>query len=127
MARWIRRVVCGFYPFPSSFSGPVDPLLRALSGRLEFTVRRHKFDKDSRSQHLQMRLVRCPYTRDIQGQDSPRLLWVPPPPLKPPDLFDTMYLLISFRKSTPPHTCQLNVFMSNSKQEVDDFMGILTL
>ena len=27
--------------------GPVDPPFRALSGRLEFTVRRHKFNKDS--------------------------------------------------------------------------------
>ena len=31
----------------SSLSGPVDPSFRALSGRLEFTVRRHKFNKDS--------------------------------------------------------------------------------
>ena len=27
--------------------GPVDPSFRALSGRLKFTVRRHKFNKDS--------------------------------------------------------------------------------
>ena len=27
-------------------SGPVDPSFRALSGRLEFTVRRHRFKKD---------------------------------------------------------------------------------
>jgi len=27
--------------------GPVDPSFRALSGRLEFAVRRHKFNKDS--------------------------------------------------------------------------------
>ena len=27
--------------------GPVDPSFRALSGRLKFMVRRHKFDKDS--------------------------------------------------------------------------------
>ena len=26
--------------------GPVDPSFRALSGRLKFTVRRHKFNKD---------------------------------------------------------------------------------
>jgi len=32
---------------PSSLVGPVDPSFRALSGRLEFTVRRHKFNKDS--------------------------------------------------------------------------------
>ena len=33
---------------PSLF-GPVDPSFRALSGRLKFTVRSHKFDKDSLS------------------------------------------------------------------------------
>ena len=27
--------------------GPVDPSFRALSGRLKFTVRRHKFNTDS--------------------------------------------------------------------------------
>ena len=27
--------------------GPVNPSFRALSGRLKFTVRRHKFNKDS--------------------------------------------------------------------------------
>ena len=31
----------------SSLLGPVDPLFQALAGRLQFTVRRHKFDKDS--------------------------------------------------------------------------------
>ena len=31
----------------SSLSGPVVPSLRALSGRLNFTVRRHKFNTDS--------------------------------------------------------------------------------
>ena len=30
----------------SSLLGPVDPLLRALFGRLKFTVRRHKFSED---------------------------------------------------------------------------------
>jgi len=29
--------------------GPVDPSLRALSGRLQFTVRRHKLNQDSLS------------------------------------------------------------------------------
>ena len=33
----------------SSLLGPVDPSFRALSGRLKFTVRRHKFDKHSLS------------------------------------------------------------------------------
>ena len=31
----------------SSLLGPVDPSFRALSGRLKFTVRRHKFNQDS--------------------------------------------------------------------------------
>ena len=31
----------------SSLLGAVDPSFRALSGRLKFTVRRHKFNKDS--------------------------------------------------------------------------------
>ena len=31
----------------SRLLGPVDPSLRALSGRLKFTVRRHKFNNDS--------------------------------------------------------------------------------
>ena len=30
----------------SSLSGPVDASFRALSGRLQFTVRHHKFNKD---------------------------------------------------------------------------------
>ena len=30
-----------------SLLGPVDPLFRALSGRLKFTVRRHKLNNDS--------------------------------------------------------------------------------
>ena len=34
-------------PVRRSLLGPADPSFRALSGRLEFTVRRHKFDKDS--------------------------------------------------------------------------------
>ena len=33
----------------SSRVGPVDPSFRALSGRLKFTVRRNKFNKDSLS------------------------------------------------------------------------------
>ena len=32
-----------------SLLGPVDPSFRALSGCLKFTVRRHKFNKDSLS------------------------------------------------------------------------------
>ena len=33
--------------YRQSPSGPVNPSFRALSGRLEFTVRRHKFNQDS--------------------------------------------------------------------------------
>ena len=31
---------------PPSLLGPVVPSFRALSGRLKFTIRRHKFNKD---------------------------------------------------------------------------------
>ena len=37
------QVVHGVSP---SLLGPVDPSFRALSGRLEFTVRRHKFNEE---------------------------------------------------------------------------------
>ena len=37
-----------------------------------------------------------------------------------------IYLLISFRKSIPAQNRQLNVLISKSKQEVDDFVGELT-
>ena len=33
-----------------------------------------------------------------------------------PNLSDTMYLIISCKKSTPPQNRQLNMFISNSKQ-----------
>ena len=36
----------------SSLLGPVDLSFRALSGRLKFTVRRHKFNEDSPSSNL---------------------------------------------------------------------------
>ena len=35
-----------------SLLGPVDPSFRALSGRLKFTVRGHKLNKDSLSQEV---------------------------------------------------------------------------
>jgi len=40
---------CWIHPHRSSLSETVDPSFRALSGRLKFTVRRHKFNKDSLS------------------------------------------------------------------------------
>ena len=40
----VRKVV---HRVSSSLLGPVDPSFRALSGRLKFIVRRHKFNKDS--------------------------------------------------------------------------------
>ena len=43
-----------------------------------------------------------------------------------PNLSDTMYLSMSFRKSTPPENRQLNVSISNSKQLVDDCVGKVT-
>jgi len=44
-----------------------------------------------------------------------------------PFLFNTMHLLISFRKPAPPQIRPLNTSIRNSQQEVDDFMGELTL
>ena len=44
----------------------------------------------------------------------------------PQGLLDTLYLLISSRKSTPPQSRQLNILISNSKEQVDDFAGELT-
>ena len=53
-------------------------------------------------------------------------------PLEPPfvaraciRLWETMYLLISFRMSTPPQNCQLNILISNSNQQDNDFVGEL--
>jgi hypothetical protein len=37
-----------------------------------------------------------------------------------------MYILISFRKSTPQQNRQLNILIGNSKQQVDDLVGELT-
>ena len=37
-----------------------------------------------------------------------------------------MYLSISFRKSIPPQSRQLNVSMINAKRQVHDFVGELT-
>jgi hypothetical protein len=41
-------------------------------------------------------------------------------------LSDTMYVLISFRKSIPQQNRQLQILISSSKQKVDDFVGELT-
>jgi hypothetical protein len=46
--------------------------------------------------------------------------------LRPTHLFDTMYLLISFRKSTPPQNRQLIVYYYNIKNQVDGFARDLT-
>ena len=43
-----------------------------------------------------------------------------------PLLSHRMYLLISFRKSTPPQNRQLDILISKSEQSVDDFRGGLT-
>ena len=46
-----RVVAYRFYiVYRQSPLGPVDPSCRALSGRLKFTVRRHKFNKGSLSE-----------------------------------------------------------------------------
>ena len=42
----MREVVFGVV-YRQSRLGPVDPSFRALFGRLKFTVRRHKFNKDA--------------------------------------------------------------------------------
>ena len=42
----------------------------------------------------------------------------------PPSLSDTPYF--HFRKSTPPQNRQLDISISDSKQEFDDFVGDLT-
>ena len=41
-------------------------------------------------------------------------------------LSDAMFLLISFRNSTPPQKRQLNILVSNGEQQFDDFVGELT-
>jgi hypothetical protein len=38
-------------------------------------------------------------------------------------LSNRIYQSIGFRKSTPPHNCQINTLIRNSKQQVDDFVG----
>ena len=47
----------------SSLLGPVVPSFRALSGRLKFTVRRHKFNKDCLSVQRRARLARRCHAR----------------------------------------------------------------
>ena len=42
-------VSCFYMVYRQSPLDPVDPAFRALSGRLQFTVRRHKFNEDSLS------------------------------------------------------------------------------
>ena len=42
------------------------------------------------------------------------------------NLSDTIDLLISFRTSTPPQNRQLDILVSNSEQQVDNFVGELT-
>ena len=44
-----------------------------------------------------------------------------------PVLSDTMCSSIIFRKSTPPQDRQPSIYISDSKQSVDDFVGELTL
>ena len=40
---------------------------------------------------------------------------------------DTVYSLISFRKSTAPQNRQLDVLISNSQQQVNDLVGGVTI
>jgi hypothetical protein len=46
--------------------------------------------------------------------------------LKLATLSHTMYASKDFRKSTPPRNRQLHVLISNSKQQVGDFVGGVT-
>ena len=55
--------------------GPVDPSFRALSGRLKFTVRRHKFNKDSLSTPNAAAAgdaARAARRRDVRAAPEPR-------------------------------------------------------
>ena len=56
-----------FHRVSSSLLGPVDPSFRALSGRLMFTVRRHKFNKDSVSLQAVMQKL---YSEEEQAKSS---------------------------------------------------------
>ena len=55
---------------------------------------------------------------DTRGRDLNWYTWKP-------FLSDTMYLSISFRKSTPPQNRQLHILIRNSVHYVDDFVGEL--
>ena len=50
------------------------------------------------------------------GSLAPRVRRAPPHLLRSSGLSHTLYLLIAFRKSTPPQNRQLNILISNSKQ-----------
>ena len=43
------------------------------------------------------------------------------------NLSDAMHISINFSESTLPQNRQLDIFISNSKQQVDDFVWELTL
>ena len=48
------------------------------------------------------------------------------PPSHATCLSDTMHLSISFRKLTPPQNRHIDVWISNSEQQVGDFVGELS-
>jgi hypothetical protein len=48
----VQKRLEGHLPTVISILGPVDPAFRALSGRLKFTVQRHKFNSDSLTSDL---------------------------------------------------------------------------
>ena len=60
----------GSHRVSSSLLGPVDSSFRAFSGRLKFTVRRHKFNKDSLSSQGKTDLEET----DIENQGLRKLL-----------------------------------------------------
>ena len=59
------------------------------------------------------------------GPGGARLRNVPRRLPRPPGFSHTMYFFISFRKPTP-HNRQLNILISSSKQQIDDFLGGVT-
>ena len=50
-----------------------------------------------------------------------------PPRPGPAPISDTVYYLICLRKSTPPQNRQLNIPIIKIQQQVDNFVGGLTL
>ena len=87
------------------------PSFRALSRRLKSTLRRHTFNNDSLS-------ARAGVVQRVQPRDrhalNTRLLGCAPWPIA--TLSGTMYLLISFGKSSRAQNRQFDILIRNSEQ-----------